>query len=95
VTISAGAFATNVADLGLLEREKKFLDAWRIRSNGAKEIGLGGKKRVEDRRFQAMVRKRVYSFLLRLRYLRLLAEINILFGLKGIKRESDFRKTKA
>jgi len=73
---------------------KRFLKVWGIRSNGAKEIGSGGKKPFENGGLPAMVRKGVYSFILRLRYLRLLAEINILIGLKGIKRESAFRKTK-
>ena len=44
---------------------------------------------------QAMIRKRVNSFLLKLRYLKLLAEINILIGLNGVKREVNFRKPRA
>jgi len=44
VTISAEAFAPNVVDLGPSERKKRFFEAMRIRFNGAKEIGLGGKK---------------------------------------------------
>ena len=43
---------------------------------------------------QAMMRRRVNSFLLRLRYLKLLAEINILMGLNGVRRELDLRKAK-
>jgi hypothetical protein len=39
-----------------------------------------------------MMRRRVNSFLLRVRYLKLLAEINILIGLNGVRRELDFRK---
>jgi hypothetical protein len=41
-----------------------------------------------------MMRRRVNSFLLRVRYLKLLAEINILIGLNGVRRELDFRKAK-
>ena len=78
-----------------LERRKRFLEVWRISSNEAKEIGLGGKKRFENGGLQAMIRKRVNSFLLKLRYLKLLAEINILIGLNGVKKELDFRKAKA
>ena len=95
VTISVKASAPNAVDLGLFESKKSFSEVWRIRSSGAKEIGLGGKKRGEDGRLQTMVRKRVYSFVLRLRYLKLLAEINILIRLSGVKRELDFRKAKA
>ena len=84
-----------MVDLAPLERKERFLEVWRIRSSGAKEIAQGGKKQFENGGLQAMVRKRVYSFILRLRYLKLLAEINILIGLRGIKKESDFRKTKA
>lgn len=41
-----------------------------------------------------MIRRRVNSFLLRLRYLKLVAEVNILIGVNGVKRELDFRKAK-
>jgi hypothetical protein len=41
-----------------------------------------------------MIRKRVNSLLLRLRYLRLLAEINVLMGLRAIRRDQDFRRAK-
>ena len=43
---------------------------------------------------QAMMRKKVNSFLLKLRYLMLLAEINVLIGLSGARRELDLRKVK-
>jgi hypothetical protein len=84
-----------VVDLAPLERKKRFLEVRGIRSNGAKEIGLGEKKRFENGGLQAMIRKRVNSFFLKLRYLKLLAEINILIGLNGVKRELGFRKAKA
>jgi len=41
-----------------------------------------------------MIRKRINSFLLRLRYLELLAEIKVLIGLSGIRRDLDFRRAK-
>jgi hypothetical protein len=82
-------------DLAPLERKKRFLEVWRIRSDEAKEIGLGGKKRFENGGLQPMIRKRVNSFLSELRYLKLLAEINILIGLNGVKKGLDFRKAKA
>ena len=66
----------------------------RIRFNGAKKIGLGGKKQFGNGGFQATVRERIYAFILRLRYLRLLAETNILIGLSGAKRELDFKRQK-
>ena len=94
MTISVEAFAPNVVDLGPLERKKKFGGVWGIRLSEAEEIGLGGKKCFENGGLPATVRKRVYSFILRLRYLRLLAEINILIALTGVKRDSDFRKEK-
>jgi hypothetical protein len=84
-----------VVDLVPLERRKKFSEVWRVSSNEAKEIGLGRKKRFENGGLQAVTRKRVNSFLLKLRYLKLLVEINILIGLNGVKRELDFRKAKA
>jgi hypothetical protein len=42
-----------------------------------------------------MTQKRVNSFLLKLRYLKLLVEINILIGLNRVKREVNFRKAGA
>jgi hypothetical protein len=59
-----------------------------------KEIGLGGKKGFESGGFQAMILKRVISLLLRLRYLGLLMEINVLMGLRAIWRDQDFRRAK-
>jgi hypothetical protein len=41
-----------------------------------------------------MRQRKVNSFLLRLRYLKLLAEIKVLIGLSGIRRDLDFRKAK-
>jgi hypothetical protein len=41
-----------------------------------------------------MMRKRVNSLLLRLRYLRLLLEIHLLMGLSGVRREADLRKAR-
>ena len=41
-----------------------------------------------------MMLKRVNSFLLRLQYLKLLAEIKVLIGLSGIRRDLDFRRAK-
>jgi hypothetical protein len=41
-----------------------------------------------------MIRKRVNSFLSRLRYSKLLAEIRVLIGLSGIRRDLDFRGAK-
>jgi len=41
-----------------------------------------------------MIRKRVNSFLSRLRYLKLLAEVKVLIGLSGIRRDLDFRGAK-
>ena len=61
---------------------------------GSREIGLSGQKWFENGELQPMIRKRINSFLLKLRYLRLLAEINILIGFNGVRRESDFRKAK-
>ena len=78
-----------------LGRKRRFLEVFGIKFNGAKEIGLGGQERFENGGLQAMIRKRVNSFLLKLRYLKLLAEINILIGLNGVRRELDFRKAKA
>ena len=51
-------------------------------------------KRFAKGGFWAMMRKRVNSFLLKLRYLMLLAEINVLIGLSGVRRELDLRKPK-
>jgi hypothetical protein len=53
-----------------------------------------GKKRFKKGGHQEMMRKRVNSFLLKLRYLTLLAEINVLIGLNGVKKELDFRRAK-
>jgi len=39
-----------------------------------------------------MMRRKIDSFLLRLRYLKLLAEIYILIALIGVRRELNFRK---
>ena len=41
-----------------------------------------------------MLRRKMNSFLLRLRYLKLLAEIKVLIGLSGVRRESGFQKGK-
>lgn len=41
-----------------------------------------------------MMRKRVNSFLLKLRYLMLLAEINVLISISGVRRDLDFRRAK-
>jgi hypothetical protein len=41
-----------------------------------------------------MMRKKVNSFLLKLRYLMLLVEINVLSGLSGVRRDLDFRRAK-
>jgi hypothetical protein len=41
-----------------------------------------------------MLRKKIGSFLLRLRYLKLQAEIKVLIGLSGIRRDLDFRGAK-
>jgi len=67
---------------------------WGIRSNGAKEIGLSGQKWFENGGLQAMIRKRIISFLLKLRYLKLLAEIYVLMRLSAIRRNQDFRRAK-
>jgi hypothetical protein len=83
-----------VVDLVLLRRKKKLLEVWEIRSHWVNEIGLGYRERFAKGGLQTMMRKRVNSFLLRLRYLKLLAEINILIGLNGVRRELDFRKAK-
>jgi hypothetical protein len=77
-----------------LERKKRFLRVWGIRSSGANKIGLGGNKRFENGKLQAMIRKRVNSLLSRMRYLGLQAEINVLMGFNGVRRELDFRKVK-
>lgn len=55
---------------------------------------LGGEKRFEHGGLQAMIQRRVTLLLLRLRYLRLLAEINVLMGLRAIRKDQDFRRTK-
>jgi hypothetical protein len=47
-----------------------------------------------ERRFLAMIRKRAHSLLLRLRYLKLLAEIEVLISMSGIRRDLDFRIAK-
>ena len=41
-----------------------------------------------------MLRKKMGAFLLRLRCLELLAEIKVLVGLSGIRRDLDFRRAK-
>jgi hypothetical protein len=41
-----------------------------------------------------MMRKRVNSFLLKVRYLMLVAEIHVLMGLRTIGRDQDFRRVK-
>lgn len=56
---------------------------------------LGGNKRFENRKLQAMIRKRVNSLLLRMRYLRLLAEINVLIGLNAIRRDQGFKRAES
>jgi hypothetical protein len=45
-------------------------------------------------RFAAMIRKTVNALFLRLKYLRLLAEINILIHLTAMRRDQDFRRAK-
>ena len=81
--------------LAPLRKKKRFLEVLGIRSNGAEEIGLGGQRLFENGGLQAMIRKRVNSVVLKLRYLILLVEINILIGLHGVKKEFDFKKAKA
>jgi hypothetical protein len=75
-----------VVDLVLLRRKKKFLEVREIRSNWMKEIGLICQRGLAKGGFRPMIRKRVNSLLLRLRYLKLLAEINILMGLNGVRK---------
>ena len=77
-----------------LRRKKKFLEGREIRSNRVKEMGLSCQKRFEKGGLQAMLRKKIDSFLLRLRYLKLLAEIKVLIGLSGIRKDLDFRRAK-
>jgi hypothetical protein len=77
-----------------LRKKKRFLKVWAIRHNGAKEIGLSDQKRFAEGGLQAMMRKRINSFLLKLRYLMLLAEIHVLMGVRTIRRDQDFRRAK-
>jgi hypothetical protein len=41
-----------------------------------------------------MIQKKINAFLLRLRYLRLLLEINVLMGLSGARRDLGLRKAR-
>ena len=41
-----------------------------------------------------MIKKRINAFILKLRYWMLLAEINALMSLRGIRRDQDFRRAK-
>ena len=84
-----------MVDLAPLERKKRFSRAWGIRSSRAKKMGLGGNKRFDNGKLQAMIRKRVNSLLLRMRYLRLLAEINVLIGLNAIRRDQGFKRAES
>jgi len=67
---------------------------WGIRSNRAKEIGLGRRKRFRNGGLLAMIHKRVNPLFWRLKYLRLLAEINVLMTLRAIRKDQDFRRAK-
>jgi hypothetical protein len=67
---------------------------WGIKSNGAREIGFGGQKRFKNGGLPTMIHKRMNSLLRRLKYLRLLVEINVLMSLRGIRRDQDFRRAK-
>ena len=81
--------------LAPLRKKKRFLEVLKTESNGTKEIGVSDQKRVENGGLQTMIRKKVNSFILKLRYFMLSAEINILIGLNGVKRELDSKKAKA
>jgi hypothetical protein len=59
-----------------------------------KEIGLSCQKRFAKGGLQAMLQKKIDAFLLRLRCLKLLAEIKVLVGLSGIRRDLDFKRAK-
>ena len=81
--------------LAPLRKKKRFLEVLKIESNGAKEIEVSEQKRFENGGLQTMIHKKVISFILKLRYFMLLAEISILIGLNGVKRELDSKKVKA
>jgi hypothetical protein len=59
---------------------------WEVSSSDQKQFAEGG--------LWTMMRKRVNSFLLKLRYLMLLVEIHVLMGVRTIKGDQDFRRAK-